>query len=119
MKKEHRISTKEYIELEIWLENNVQNTMTLEELIEILWKFSKEEREYIVMAKKMPKKEIEQAIEYYDSYKGLKHLDEIKFVNDLAKKYLTDDQTIIKRIKQVRSMRHIEKLKNKHRKKTK
>ena len=119
MKKENKISAKRYIELENWLLNNIQNTMPLEELIEILWNFSKEEREYIIMANQMPKEEIEKSIEYYDSFKGLNRLDEIKFVNDLAQKYKTDSETVIKRIQQVRSIIRIEKLKNKQMKKIK
>lgn len=118
MKKENKISTKRCIELENWLKSNIQNTMSLEDLIEILWNFSKEEREYIIMANQMPKEEIEKSIEYYDSFKGLERLDELKFVNDLAQKYSTDRNNIIKRIQQVRSIIRIEKLKNKQRKKT-
>ena len=119
MQKENKINAKRYIELENWLLNNIQNNMSLEELIEILWNFSKEEREYIIMAKQMPKEEIEKSIEYYDSFKGLNRLDAIKFVNDLAQKYSTDRETIIKRIQQVRSIIRIEKLKNKQMKKIK
>ena len=49
----------------------------------------------------------------------IKMIDEIKFVTDLAQKYSTDRETVIKRIQQVRSIIRIEKLKNKQLKKIK
>lgn len=107
--KEREIKREEYLELEEWLEENLQTTMTVEYLLEELTLFNQEQIRYIIMAFMIPKKEIEKELEFYDSIKSLNKPDEIFFVNKLASKYSTDKETIIERIKQVRILKEPQK----------
>ena len=56
------LQVEDMIKLENWLKENENKTVIISKLNEIFSKFSEEERKNITMAKKMPQKEIEDAI---------------------------------------------------------
>ena len=68
-----------------------------------------EESEYLYEAYIMPIEEISKEIKRYDS--SSPRLDELKFVNDLCKRYNVDRRTIVKRIQNVRTVNRYLKLK--------
>lgn len=68
-----------------------------------------EESEYLYEAYLMPIEEISKEIKRYDS--SSPRLDELKFVNDLCKRYNVDRRTIVKRIQNVRTVNRYLKLK--------
>ena len=68
-----------------------------------------EESEYLYEAYLMPIEEISKEIKRYDSSRP--RLDELKFVNDLCKRYNVDRRTIVKRIQNVRTVNRYLKLK--------
>lgn len=115
------IQTERMIYLENWLKINQDENMTLEEWINIFREFSEEERNYLITAKILPIEEIEAAIKYYDGFNFPVVVDELTFINNLARKYSVDKNTIIKRIRQVRMINEIEnsQIKPKKRKKEK
>ena len=119
MKKENNIPSIRMLELEQWLKDNENKTLTLSEYLNILTSMTEEEREYLIIAKNIPLQEIDEAIEYYDSHKFPVQIDELAFVNNLMRKYSTDRLTIIKRIKQARMIKQAKKqeIKVKNRKK--
>jgi len=65
---------------------------------------------YILEAYQIPIEEISKEIKRYDSSRP--KLDEIKFVNELCKKYDVDRKTIIQRIQNVRRISRYLKEKN-------
>lgn len=119
MTKKHTIEAKEMIELENWLKENENKTLSLSEYLEIFSKMTEEQRNYIIMAKIIPQNEIEEALEYYDGHRFPIQVDEIAFVIGLANKYSTDRITIIERIRQVRMINQLRKSTNNTKKRKK
>jgi len=109
MTKEMNIQAERMIYLENWLKINQYENMTLTEWINVFSNFSEEERDYIIIAKILPKEEIESAIRYYDGFNFPVVVNELTFINNLAKKYSIDKNTIIQRIRQVRMINLVEK----------
>ena len=119
MKKEITINANEMIELETWLKENEDTSKKLSEYLEIFSKMAEEQREYLLMAKMMPLEEIEASLEYYDGHRFPVQIDEVLFIDNLAKKYLVDRIAVIKRIKQVRMINSLKKSTNKTKKRKK
>lgn len=69
-----------------------------------------EESEYLYEVYLMPIEEISKEIKRYDS--SIPKLDELKFVNELCKRYNVDRKAIIKRIQNVRRINRYLKEKN-------
>lgn len=116
-KKELDIETMIY--LEKYIKENANIHMTLSEFIKIIANFSEEERNYIIIARLLPKEEISKAINYYDGQNFPIKVDELSFINSLSNKYSVDKNTIIKRIYQVRIINKFEKNQNKNQLKVK
>lgn len=70
-----------------------------------------EESEYLFEVYQMPIEEISKEIKRYDS--SYPRLDELKFVNDLCKRYNVERRTIVKRIQNVRRVNRYLKEKDK------
>ncbi len=68
-----------------------------------------EDFEYLDLSLKMPLKEIQDVIRFYDESKP--KYDELKLIENLKNKYQVEKKDVIKRIRQVRKiMRYFEKL---------
>jgi len=119
MTKQNNLEVEKMIELEIWLKENENRTLNLGEFITIISKMTEEQRNYIIMAKMMPKNEIEEAIEYYDGHRFPIQVDEIAYITSLANKYSTDRRAIIERIRQVRMINQLKKATNNTKKRKK
>lgn len=80
----------------------ISRMIEIEENIEIIapLRLTKEEREYLEFAIKMPISEITAFIEFYDN--SSPKYDELKFVSMLETRYDENRENIIKRIQQVR-----------------
>ena len=119
MKKENKLKTEEMIELESWLKENENNSLTVSKWIELFAKLPEQKRNYIMMAKLLPREDLEVAIEYIDCHRFPVIIDELGYVNNLARKYTVDKMMIIERIKQVRMIKNHQKneIKTKKRKK--
>ena len=102
MNKEKNLQPMEMIRLEEWLIDNKDKTLTLSEYIEIFSKMTEVERNYIMMAYLMPKKEIDAEIEFYDNQKIPILITREEFISKLSMKYSVDIMTIVKRIHQIR-----------------
>ncbi len=97
------ISIGRATELELWLINNYQ--IFLENDFEnklISMGFDNSEVEYLKSAYLMPLPEIKEMIDYYD--KNEFFIDELKFVNDLEKRYKVSRKEVIRRIRYVREI---------------
>ena len=94
--RKHRQEISIERKLEIELELNQK------EDIELNNKLSIPELVYYIEAIKMPYQEILDAIEWYDSNK----IDAVKFVNELRQNYNVENDDIIKRIQDVRTIKN-------------
>lgn len=104
------LETRKYnfSEIEKWIEEtDLQNTSSKELLQMFVEEFDITDIIYLIDAYRMPKNEIEEALDIYDNSKI--PLDEISFVNHLATKYSVDIATIIRRIQEVRYIKKVEK----------
>ena len=91
------------IDLEEKLDFLIKSGKTKEEAVTILMDEEKEiDANYIIEAYLMPINEITKEIEKYDSSKP--KLDEVKFVDELCKRYNVDRKAIIERIRNVRKI---------------
>lgn len=109
MKETKYLQPQEMIELENWLKQNKNKILNLSEWIETFSNLTEEKRNYLILAHLLPQKEIEEAIEYYDGHKFPIAIDELVFVNNLAKKYSVDKRMIIERFIQVRMIKQHQK----------
>lgn len=101
----NKITVERIIELEIWLsENNSIMNIEYDKLIVILNAkgFNRKEIEYLLCANKIPLSDIQKQLAIYDSSVPL--MDELQFIYDLQIKYNTDRSTIIKRIRNARTI---------------
>ena len=80
---------------------------------------SEEQVKYLIMANTIPLEEIEQSLEYYDGHRFPIQVDELAFIINLSKKYSTDKNTILKRIRQVRMINEHKKMQNNTKKRKK
>jgi len=97
------LSIEEKIELESKLTDLLNSGKTREDAVILLMKgMTFEECVYILSAYMMPYDEIKDEINRYDVSKP--KLDEIKFVNDLNRKYKCHKRVIIDRIQDVRKI---------------
>lgn len=119
MKNQNTIDAKEMIELENWLKENEDKTLTLREYLTMLSTMTEAQRNYIIMANMMPQNEIEEALEYYDGNRFPIQVDKSSFVTSLANKYSTDTATVIERFRQVRMINELKKLTNNSKKRKK
>lgn len=119
MKKENKLKTEEMIELESWLKENENNSLTVSKWIELFASLSEEKRNYLMMAKLLPQKDIEVAIEYIDCRRFPVMVDEVGYIYDLAYKYSVEKKMIIERIKQVRMIKKHQKIEIKTKKRKK
>ena len=119
MKKENILTVEEMIELESWLKENENNSLTVSKWIELFASLSEEKRNYLMMAKLLPQKDIEVAIEYIDCHRFPVIIDELGYVNTLANKYSVDKMMIIERIRQVRMIKNYQKIEIKTKKRKK
>lgn len=103
--KQREVKAQEYLFLENWLKENTQETMTPSYFLDELTLFSQEQIQYIIIAYMIPRTEIEKYLDFYDNCNILSKPDAILFVKNLADKYSVDEETIIKRIRQVRIMK--------------
>ena len=103
------LETYKKIEIESELEKLINSGMTKEDAAIILVDRSDAEYiNYIIEACLMPISEITSEIEKYDSSNP--KLDEIKFINELCKKYNVDRKAVFERIQNVRRINKQEKI---------
>ena len=104
MKRKEKLDIKRIIELELWLLNNSSIIEDKNHLVEYFYKtdFTLDEIEYLCEAYNIPMAEIKEAIKVLDQNKY--RIDELRFINDLAKKYEVDRDTIIRRIQIARGI---------------
>ena len=119
MEKEKILEAKDMMELETWLKENENKTINLGEFLKIFSKMTEEQRRYLIMAKMLPRDEIEEAIEYYDGHRFPIQVNQVAFIIDLSKRYSTDTNTILKRISQVRMINEHKKTQNNTKKRKK
>ena len=98
-------------ELEDYLNENYPKEKANSEVISLFFQDFSELRDikYLIDAYQMPIKEIEEAIEYYDSHSVLDKPDELLFIKELAQKYGVEKSKIIKRIQDVRAINRLKK----------
>lgn len=113
-------TTYSYMELEQWLEENKPLEVSIDEMFNFFSKkFSVEDVIYLMDAYRIPIKEIKYYLNLY--HKSKPKYDEIDFIFNLSKLYNTDEQTIIRRIREIKIIEKEEKQhnnsKNKKRKK--
>jgi len=92
------------IENKIFLEEAIRGMDYLALLEQFFYNpnLSKEDIAYMARAFKLPKKDFEEYIAIYDSSKP--KMDELKFIQYLAKEYQVSHDVILKRISEIRRM---------------
>lgn len=101
--KENKLTVEKMAYLEVWLKKNDLTFRPFNEVVEILKSnFSYEEMLYLLEAYLMPFGEVNVLLKLYDTKKP--KMDELKFINDFSKSYNALPETVISRIKHVRSI---------------
>jgi len=103
--KQREVKAQEYLYLEKWLKEHTDDLMSPSNFLDELTLLTESQIQYIIMAYMIPKIEIEKYLDYYDNCNILSKPDAILFVKNLADKYSVEEETIIKRIRQVRMMK--------------
>lgn len=101
--KKNKLTVEKMAYLELWLKKNDLTFGPFNEVVEILKSnFSYEEMLYLLEAYLMPFGEVNVLLKLYDTKKP--KMDELKFINDFSKSYNALPETVISRIKHVRSI---------------
>ena len=104
------ISSRRKLELEKFLEENISIFNSCEEGHDV-FKMDVSDRIYITTAKIMPYKTVKNYIEYRDN--NYPYVDELMLIRELAFMCFVSENTIIKRINEVRNLiKYEEKVKN-------